>query len=222
MRSLHIKAWFIKKLLSAYLDIVYYTSKIDVVGLENYHNAKAESPLGTCILPVWHNNIFLFFAGKFQFPFCSLISPSSHGDIAAHLFQRNGGKAIRGSSFKGKRKEILETLGWQLQHGLDTNIPVDGSKGPIYIPKPGTCILASHHGVPIVPTCITGSAKVILKKVWDRHRFPLPFGYITLHIGEPMWVKPGISKEELPDLNEELAQRLFALDPELKSLCVRL
>jgi lysophospholipid acyltransferase (LPLAT)-like uncharacterized protein len=125
----------------------------------------------------------------------ALISVHGDGEVVAQMSGWLGFLVVRGSSRQrsaGARRE-LEAM---LLRGVPTAVMVDGPTGPRYEVKLGVVATASRVGCPIVPVATVASQAWQLP-TWDRFGVPLPFARVLLLFGRPVWVPPGLGREEL-------------------------
>ncbi|MGJ3241605.1 MAG: lysophospholipid acyltransferase family protein [Opitutales bacterium] len=130
---------------------------------------------------LWHNRLFnvadavhRYRAGQ---PTYALISASSDGAWLTAFFEQLGLRAVRGSrNFRGSAalREAVRVL----QGGNDLGITPDGSRGPVYVVKPGAVAIARLAKCPILLHQYDYAHAIRLKS-WDRFFIPLPFSKVT-------------------------------------------
>jgi lysophospholipid acyltransferase (LPLAT)-like uncharacterized protein len=126
---------------------------------------------------LWHNRLFnvadavrCYRHGK---PTYALISASSDGAWLTAFFEQLGLRAVRGSrNFRGSAalREAVRVL----RAGYDLGITPDGSRGPVYVVKPGAVAIARLAKCPILLHQYEYACAFRLKS-WDRFFIPLPF-----------------------------------------------
>jgi hypothetical protein len=93
----------------------------------------------------------------------------------------------------------------ELKRNHDVAFSIDGPLGPRYVAKPGAVWLASKGGAAIYPFNISPEKKWVFRS-WDHFQFPKPFTRVVLLMGDPIFVKPQATQEEL-DQSQQLLQR---------------
>lgn len=140
------------------------------------------------ILSSWHNQI-LYATHFWRFRNIAVItSPHGDGDYIAHIIERFGYVAARGSSTRGGTRALLE-LRRHLRKGDGVGFTIDGPKGPVYRVKPGPLWLSQKTGYPIVPFHIQ-PRRFWQTRGWDGFRIPKPFSPALVKIGAPFTVPP--------------------------------
>jgi hypothetical protein len=97
-----------------------------------------------------------------------------------------------------------------LKEGLNLVITPDGPRGPRAKVKSGVIELARLTGAPIVPVSFSAVRRRFLKS-WDAFLLPLPFSRAVYIWGEPIYVEPMATKEEVAKYQDILAERLDLL-----------
>jgi lysophospholipid acyltransferase (LPLAT)-like uncharacterized protein len=72
--------------------------------------------------------------------------------------------------------------------GYSLAVTPDGPFGPYRAAKPGAAIVARAAGLSIVPLAFRVRPELRLRRRWDRHLVPLPFGRIRIVQGEGLTV----------------------------------
>jgi lysophospholipid acyltransferase (LPLAT)-like uncharacterized protein len=90
--------------------------------------------------------------------------------------------------------------------GYSPAVTPDGPFGPYRVAKPGAAIVARAAALPIVPLAFRIRPQVRLRRRWDRHLVPLPFGRIRIVEGEPLRLGQ----------RDALRSHIAAIDAELK------
>lgn len=199
---------FIGWLGRSILRILAATSKISVVGGEQYYRLRDEKK--PMVILIWHGRILLapfFFRNKNIMP---LISPSQDGEIIVRILAKWKYKILRGSSshsvfdaWKKMKKELL--------NGGEVIIVPDGPKGPNRKMKPGGIKLACETGAFLVPFSFSSSRKRMLKS-WDSFLVFPPFSRVVVLFGEPIKCKKKVSQLELDEMCREVEKSLIDLD----------
>ena len=177
--------------------------------LKEYNNPG----LKPCIYAIWHANQFMVhgFAGRNDINI--LISNSLDGEIVAHITEKWGFHAIRGSSNKKGAVESTMQMISKLQNGESVVIMVDGPHGPLHTVKNGAVKLAQKTGAPIVPAFWYSPDKTFISfPSWDKIKLPVGFCRILNVYGKPIYVKENATDEELKSVKEEIRDQIFDLE----------
>ncbi len=134
-----------------------------------------------------------------------LISQSSDGSIVDEIYQRLGGKTIRGSTDhggknRGGRSAMRKMLRILESHHLA--IPLDGPVGPRRtVVSPGVAWTASQVQCPIVPVGI--ATKVLVSIGREGRKIDIPFvgARVWFVMGKPFYAPPDLSKSDTRQFN---------------------
>jgi lysophospholipid acyltransferase (LPLAT)-like uncharacterized protein len=164
------------------------------------------------IVAFWHNRTFLM--APFYERYCSrrhtaltIISRSRDGQFMSDVAARFGVKSARGSSSRHGVAAALAARHAARDETVDIVITPDGPRGPRYRVQPGILRMARATGRPIVTVTTYLTWKRVLKS-WDRFQVPLPFSRCELVTGEPIFVPPEASEEEMAAIGERVAASL--------------
>lgn len=138
-----------------------------------------------------------------------LISEHADGELIAQACRHLGIGVIRGSSARGGLRALMEmirTAGEPAHLGITP----DGPRGPRRELQPGIIMVASQTGIPILPIGV-GFSRVWRAPSWDRFAVPCPFSTLVGVIGEPIFVPPNLTKEELRRYRVEVQASLNEL-----------
>lgn len=177
--------------------------------IEN-HNHPDKPP---CIFALWHANQFLVHGIKDRKNLSILISNSIDGHIVANVCENWGFKVVRGSS--GKKGSVESTMQMleRLKNGESVAIMVDGPHGPLHKVKNGAVKLAQLSGAPIIPVTWYSPQKTFISlPSWDKMKTPFGKCNILNIYGQPIYIKPDASDEELSTIKEKIKIELLNLD----------
>ena len=93
----------------------------------------------------------------------------------------------------------------KLESGSNIAITPDGPRGPVYKINSSITKVAFKYNIKLIPVACTATRYFTLNS-WDKLIIPLPFGQITVKIGEPL----DCTGDELQDDNH-LAKTLIEL-----------
>ena len=181
------------------------TKTIDVGGaFEMNDNGQA------FITVTWHNRLLYFpamFKKKYREKTYALISTSRDGQYVVDLIKYFGVKSVRGSS-KKRGAAALRECDAVLRKGSLLSVTPDGPRGPKYRMSKGPIILSSKTGVPILPIAVNASKKWELRS-WDNFQIAKPGAKMNLVLGEPLWIPPDLSPEELEKWRQIVEEKLI-------------
>jgi lysophospholipid acyltransferase (LPLAT)-like uncharacterized protein len=192
-------------LLFAYLQIVYLTTRWVYV----YANKGSEikwRKMSRVVAVAWHDRLamlpksILHQKKKMHI----LSSPHSDGIIISSVLRMFGFQIIRGSTNKNP---ILAVKGIMnvLKSSENVAITPDGPRGPRYKINSNVIAIAKKCNAAIVPVSCSATNYFSLKS-WDKLMFPLPFGKVTVYIGEVIEAYEVIDEEGLEQKINELYQ----------------
>lgn len=183
------------------------TCRVRVHHPENFPDPKKTGK--PIIASFWHYSIVYFFYFFRGYRATAMVSSSRDGEYIAKLAGRFGYTVARGSKNK-KGVEGLRTLFRAIGQGKSCALVADGSQGPPRIAQPGSILLASRSGSPLVPMAWSTKGYVAVAS-WDRTVLPKPFSPIDCYYGEPIFVPGGLKAEGVEEYRQLLEQRLNVL-----------
>ncbi len=176
-------------------------------GREILESALAEGPV---ILACWHAEQLALFGAHLDRGFVPMVSLSRDGEILAGALPRLGYGVVRGSSSRGGREALDESLRL-LAEGMTPALAVDGPRGPLGVPKAGAAVLSARSGRPI----ILMSARVwpaLRLRSWDRFQIPLPLARVEVAYARV--APPSRDEQDIARTTQAIAAGLHALsDP---------
>jgi lysophospholipid acyltransferase (LPLAT)-like uncharacterized protein len=163
----------------------------------------------------WHNRLFVvpefyrrFFKGR---RVKTMVSSSKDGAYMTEFFRCFGIGTIRGSQ-RRRGVQALKELIQASRDGWDIAITPDGSRGPIYVMKPGAIAIALKTGAPMLLVSFNFGAAHRFKS-WDRFYLPLPFSQIEIKLD---WeAEPQSLGEDAKAVTEVLQGRLDVITDDL-------
>lgn len=168
-----------------------------------------------CILCFWHQHIMMsgFFLLDWQRQGLKtgfLISPSGDGTLAANVFVKNGVTLISGSSGRSGAQTMRKLYRAVQNDGVSPVTTPDGPRGPVYDFKPGTLLLASMTGAPIIPLAAACSRYWQFNS-WDRFILPKWFCKMVMVVGEPVTIEKDMPVKLLRPKCSQLGEQLLKL-----------
>jgi lysophospholipid acyltransferase (LPLAT)-like uncharacterized protein len=199
---------FKERLMIRAADLLFYflikligiTARFEVIGWENHD--KAEENGGLPIYCFWHDRIFLTTYWWRNRRIVVMTSRSFDGEYIARFIQRFGYGAIRGSSTRGAVGAVVEMVRL-MRAGCTTAFTIDGPKGPPYVAKMGSVLLAKKSGHPIVPVTMA-LARYWKVPSWDSFQIPKPFTKARVYVAPTIYVCSDADESELNAKRDEL------------------
>lgn len=166
---------------------------------------------------VWHNRLALCLKAYSTYArpraktrgLAAIVSASRDGAFLTGILECFGVQPVRGSSSRRGAQALLELTSWAEQ-GYDLAITPDGPRGPCYVVREGTMMLAQVTGLPIIPASYSLNWQWRLKS-WDRFIVPLPFARCDMIVGKPVRVPREASDAEREVLRKQLEESLRAM-----------
>ena len=185
------------------------TIKFEVEGWENWEAASANGHIP--IYTFWHNIIFpsIYFWQRRRI--VVMTSQSFDGEYIARFVQRFGNGAARGSSTRGATGAMVEMVRL-MRAGCPTAFTIDGPKGPRYVAKMGSVLLAKKTGQAMLPFTIAAKKLWEVSSTWDRTQLPKPFTRARVLIAPPIFVAADAGENELAAARDKLQAVLEHLD----------
>ncbi|RMG36444.1 MAG: DUF374 domain-containing protein [Planctomycetota bacterium] len=172
------------------------------------------------IFSVWHDQLILpTFAGK-PSRGAALVSRHFDGAYVAYTLAALGIRIVHGSTNRGGTQAVRELL--QVLRNDHMVLTPDGPRGPRRRIKPGLVYLASRSGRGIIPIACACDRAWVFRGNWTDLIVPKPFARLVVITGDPIYVPPNLSREEVDreidrvqrhiDAVTERADRYFAPD----------
>jgi lysophospholipid acyltransferase (LPLAT)-like uncharacterized protein len=181
------------------------TYREEVAGTDPFDPATSEQFL-YC---VWHDSVVMpAFSGKHQ-KTSALTSRHADGSFVARVLSRMGIKPIRGST-----NRLSPTADRELVAAIGTGhvvITPDGPRGPARQMSLGIVQLASRTGRRIVPTAYHAERCWRFPGSWTTLVVPHPFSRVLLVAGRPLFVPPGLDRQQLREYADGLQREMDRL-----------
>lgn len=175
--------------------IIYLTSR-------NKFCISSQISDSNAIFVAWHGELLML-----PFLYCKIrkkpnifIIASEHFDaeLIVKICECFGFESIRGSSTKGGRRVIIQSMS-KLKDGKDIAIMPDGPRGPYHSVADGAGAIAQKTKLPIVVLQVRPNRFWELNS-WDKFRIPKPFCTIDYYASEPFFIDSALSNDEAKDL----------------------
>ena len=99
-----------------------------------------------------------------------------------------------------------------MRAGCPTAFTIDGPKGPRYVAKMGSVLLAKKTSHPILPFTIATKNFWAIRSTWDQTQVPRPFTRAHVFIAPPIFVSADAGGEALERKRAELQTALDSLE----------
>lgn len=144
-----------------------------------------------------------------KYRLATMVSTSSDGEMINVVYHLLGGRTSRGSSTRGGVSALKGLLSL-MKSGWNSNIAVDGPKGPIYEIKPGVFELSRLSKSEIYAGGAYCESAWRFPRSWNKAFLPKPFAKVVV-----VWTGPiaPITKDDDPrseKLAKTLQNQLFA------------
>jgi lysophospholipid acyltransferase (LPLAT)-like uncharacterized protein len=178
----------------------------------NYEGMLEQYKQGASTLgAIWHQDAILVPFTFRGYNVVTMVSKSDLGEIMAFIVRRMGFVPVRGGSSMAGSDALAEVIDYIRTHErILFGITVDGSRGPKYKVKKGIIVVAKESGVPIYPVRAWAKRTALLP-TWDNTLVPLPFNEFVYFVGDPVYVPPDATLEEIEDKRQELEDGLMRL-----------
>jgi len=160
-----------------------------------------------CLFVCWHDHTFLPLHLFRRKNIGVMMSRSRTGQIQAAFWRLHGWPTVWGSTKKREGIQALRETLRLLRSGQSFAFTPDGPKGPRHEAKPGIVYLASNAPASIIPLGVAADRFWQLP-TWDRYLIPKPFARVHVHLGEPLHVPPGLSKDEMTQWQKRVEDEL--------------
>jgi len=180
---------------------------VERLGVENYEEVRSKPGW---MASLWHGRMLVPLPAHRDTGLKVLVSPSDDGSLITMMLERFGYGTIRGSSNKNPARAIREMLG-DLQQGGSIVITPDGPRGPRHRVNPGPAWMARATGFPILPCGFVCDRAWHLRS-WDHFTIPKLGARLALVYGDPIYVGPDATDEDVQQATEEMRERMLAAE----------
>ncbi|HET7100742.1 MAG TPA: lysophospholipid acyltransferase family protein [Terriglobia bacterium] len=180
----------------------------EIVGWENWESARR---LGKgLIYTFWHREICAATWFWRKRGIVVMTSQNFDGEYIARIIRKHGYGAARGSSSRGARRALVEMIRG-LKNGRDAAFTIDGPRGPRFVAKQGSLILAKATGAAILCFHIAPRRALVVRKSWDHFQLPRPFTRAAVFIAPPILVAENADENEQARKLQEVQSTLEGL-----------
>lgn len=164
-----------------------------VFGWENWEAARRAGK--GLVYTFWHREICAATWFWRKRGIVVMTSQNFDGEYIARIIRKHGYAAARGSSSRGAGRALVEMI-QSLRHGRDAAFTIDGPRGPRFIAKQGSVILAKAAGAAILCFHIAPRRALVFRKSWDLFQIPYPFTRAAVFVAPPIFVAASADDRE--------------------------
>lgn len=187
-----------------------------------YFEAPGTNPLDpdcprSYLMSAWHESILIPILVRRNIrrttpgnSFAALVSQHQDGTYVVEAMRHFKIDAVRGSTTRGGVLALRKMFAEAPRKHIF--ITPDGPQGPRRQLKDGILFLASHTGIPILPTCFASRRHWTVKGKWTDTLIPKPFGHVFLIVGAPLAIPPDLSREDFQKYRARLQSEMDRLD----------
>jgi len=184
------------------------TLRWEIHGWENWEAARK---IGKgLIYTFWHREILPATWFWRKRGIVVMTSQNFDGEYVARIIQAHGYGAARGSSSRGASRALAEMVRC-LKSGRDTAFSIDGPRGPRFVAKRGSILLARPTGAAILCFHIALKRAYVFQKSWDHFQIPYPFTRAAIFIAPPVTVPREADEDEQTRIHQEVQATLDEL-----------
>jgi lysophospholipid acyltransferase (LPLAT)-like uncharacterized protein len=180
----------------------------EVIGWENWEAARRVGH--GIVYTFWHREICAATWFWRQRGIVVMTSQGFDGEYIARIICKHGYGAARGSSTRGARQALGE-MARCLRQGRDAAFTIDGPRGPRFVAKQGSVILARATGAAILCFHIEPRFAYVFRRSWDLFQLPSPFCRTAVFIAPPIFVGPDAGSAEQAKKLQEVQAALKEL-----------
>jgi lysophospholipid acyltransferase (LPLAT)-like uncharacterized protein len=188
--------------------IIGWSLRWEVIGWENWEAArKAGHGL---VYTFWHREICAATWFWRKRGIVVMTSQNFDGEYIARIICKHGYRSARGSSTRGAGRALAE-MTRSLRHGRDAAFTIDGPRGPRFVAKQGSVLLARATGAAIVCFHIEPRRAHVFRKSWDLFQIPYPFSRTAIFIAPAIFVPANAGSAEQAEKLREVQSTLDGL-----------
>lgn len=174
------------RLMIGYIDLVYKTSKVSLLGRpELLQNREGEK----LVALFWHGDSFSLYPSMKNLDIYIVVTRDRRGDYITDICRHYGYQTLRipdaseGGNYLFQIRKAINARGQ-----ANIAITLDGPIGIYHEPKDFALIVAQLTRRKVMPVTIQVKRKIRMTRRWDKFVIPLPFNRITLCFHEPVEV----------------------------------
>jgi hypothetical protein len=202
--SKDIIQWLMVKSMTRYIDFVYWTSKVSLVGRDSLFR----DPDGEKMVALfWHEDSFCLYPALKGLDLYIVVTRDRRGDYISEVCKYYGYHALRipdasdGGNYLFKIRQAVNG-----NPPVNIAVTVDGPIGTYHVPKDFPLVVALLTRRRVMPITADVKRCIRLKKRWDKFKIPLPFNKITIHFNEPLAVEKGKGVDPLQPAKDQIVE----------------
>ncbi|MEO1980549.1 MAG: lysophospholipid acyltransferase family protein [Fuerstiella sp.] len=202
--------WLVARIGTWFLRALFLTVRVEhhKVAVDGTPYGRATGTTRFCFC-MWHDAIVAAVYSLKTHKLAGLISRHQDGGYLAHAVKLAGITPVRGSASRGGAQATKQLID---QPDLHVCITPDGPRGPRRVMKDGIVYLSSRTGRPVVPTTLTGDSYWSIPGGWSDMMLPKPFSKMILLAGDPIEVRPDLTREQISEVAEKIQKEMDRLD----------
>jgi lysophospholipid acyltransferase (LPLAT)-like uncharacterized protein len=169
---------------------------------------------GARIYIFWHENILMPLYLRGHCNLAMLLSQHPDAEILARVAHHLGFDCVRGSTYRGGSKAVLELL--ERSRNQHLTITPDGPRGPRRQLAQGPIYLASRLQLPLVVMGF-GYDRPWRTNSWDRFAVPRPFSRGRAIIGPPLMLPRDLDRDGMENCRLRVEKLLNGLTTEAEA-----
>ncbi len=181
------------------------TLRFEVLGYRHYESSHAENR--PVISAFWHRSIFPAMWWWRNRQVVVMNTTNFDGQWTRRVIERLGYLTAQGSSSRGGLRGLVVMAG-RLAEGHDVAFTIDGPRGPRYVAKPGSVMLARKTGLPIMVFHIGVERGHTFERSWDLFQIPHLFSRAVMIIAPLIRVAADADRASLERKHEEMQAAL--------------
>jgi len=188
---------------------------VDIRGV--YYDRTVDPVLGVGgprIYIFWHEYLLLPLSVRGHCHLAMLLSQHGDADILARVAQHVGFDCVRGSTFRGGVRALME-LEQRSRHQHLTITP-DGPRGPRRQLAQGPIYLASRLQLPLVLLGL-GCDRPWRMPTWDRFAVPRPFSRVRAIVSPQLMLPPALDRSGIEHCRQRVERLLNCLTAEAEA-----
>jgi lysophospholipid acyltransferase (LPLAT)-like uncharacterized protein len=159
----------------------------------------------------WHENILCPLYLRANCHIAMLLSQHRDADVLESMARLSGFATVRGSTYRGGAKAILELA--ERSKSLHLAMTPDGPRGPRRTLAQGPIYLAARLGLPIVALGI-GYNHPFRTRSWDRFAIPRPYSRCRAVTSDEIWIPTDLGRDGLEEHRLTVERKLNELTDE--------
>jgi hypothetical protein len=178
-----IHFWLVGALGGLLLRLLSATWRVTIIDADGAA-ASARDGSGQGIFAFWHRHLLTLLCRFRGYRIAVPVSEHRDGEFVAHVMERYGYLAVRGSTTRGSMR-MLRGLLDAFADRWSCAITPDGPRGPRFTVHAGFILLARRSGLPVRPVGIAVDRAWVFNS-WDAFVVPRPGTRIAIVLGPPI------------------------------------